>query len=84
METELGPQVTSFISSETYFRAMARGDLTTEIFLYLRALVGFGPLREKLLKLLLVKYDDQSFSGRLKGLIIALPRNLLVGGEEIL
>ena len=47
VETELGSRVTFFISSETCFRAVARGDLATEIFLYLRALIRLEPPSER-------------------------------------
>jgi len=48
VETELGLQVAFFDSLETYFRAVARENLTTEIFLCLRTLMGLEPPIERI------------------------------------
>ena len=43
IEVELGQYIAFSVYSGTYFRAMARGDLTINIFMCLRTLVGLEP-----------------------------------------
>ena len=67
IETELGLQVAFFVSSETCFRTMARGDLATKIFLCLRTLMGLEPLSERI-------YSNLSWLNWMTSVLVVDPR----------